>query len=207
MSGPALLAQSLRILETHGGVQLAGAYSGATARWVKQRRVIIPTSLTVAAVGLVLMIVGILLMRAGAWGLLIPIGGMLCFVGVLHAGVLAMHVHAYRNRLETESGPVVIDARGIIVRGIGPIPWHHVGPPEWRHVWTRVDIGGRSTVMPLTPEGLARINEQPGWWRMRVGPQPYLSFTIPYLLLPGVVGLSDDEVLHLFAVAHQRFAL
>ncbi|HJB63439.1 MAG TPA: hypothetical protein H9769_07025 [Candidatus Microbacterium pullistercoris] len=158
------------------------------------------------AIGLVLMIAGILLARVGAWVLLIPVGGMLCFVGVLLAGVLALHVHAYRNRLESETGPVVIDARGIVARGIGPIPWHHVGPPEWRHVWTRVDIGGRSTVMPLTPEGLARVNEQPGWWRMRVGPQPYLAFNIPSLLLPGVADLSDDEVLQLFAAAHQRFA-
>src|SRR5699024_3957271 len=109
MRGSALLAESLRLLDTHGGVQLAGAYSSATARWVRQRRTIIPVSLTVGVVGLLLVIVGILLARTGAWVLLIPLGGMLCFVGVLHAGVLAMHVHAYRTRLETESSPVVID--------------------------------------------------------------------------------------------------
>ncbi len=205
-SGPVLLAQSVRLLETHGCVRLAGAYSGATARWVKRRRAIIPVSLAVGAVGLLLIIAGILLARSGAWILLVPLGGFLCFVGVLNAGVLALHVHAYRGRLEAELGPVVIDARGIVARGVGPIPWGHLGAPEWRRVWTRMDIGGICTVMPLTPEGFARVNEQPSWWRTRIGPQPYLAFNIPYLLLPGVAGLSEEEGLQLFAAAHRRFA-
>lgn len=36
-----------------------------------------------------------------------------------------------------------------------------------------------------------------------VGPKPYLRFDVPSLLLPGIDGLTEQEVMQLFGVAYE----
>ncbi|QZY50850.1 hypothetical protein [Leucobacter tenebrionis] len=101
---------------------------------------------------------------------------------------------------------MTIDPHGVTLRGIGPLPWSWLAPPERRRVPVKNDIGGDCTLMPLTPAGHAAVNAQPGWWKHLVGPKPYLRVDIPYLLLPGIEGFTEEETLHLFRIAHERFA-
>ena len=163
--------------------------------------------LIAGGVGLLLVIVGLLVLETAAGELLIVAGGFLGAFGLLTGGLLAFALRRERDRLNAETEPVVIDEHGIVCRGIGPIPWSYVAGPERRHVSARTEIGGAGTAMPLTPEGIARVNKMPiHWQRRRLGPQPNFGLKIRFLLLPGVAGLSEDEVLLLFAAAHRRFA-
>lgn len=157
--------------------------------------------------GLLTVIAGFLPLDNGARTALIVAGGFLAAFGLLTGGLLAFALRRPGAQLKAEAEPVVIDAHGIACRGIGPIPWSYVGAPERRHVSARTEIGGPGTAMPLTPEGIARVNQMPvHGQRRRIGPQPNFGLKIRFLLLPGVAGLSEDEVLQLFAVAHRRYA-
>lgn len=114
--------------------------------------------------------------------------------------------HAWEGRRLAEYQPVVLDAAGIRLRGIGPIPWADVAPPERRRVLTKNDVGGVCAVMPLTASGHARVNATMAAWTQLVGPRPYLHLTVPHLLLPGIEGLPEEETMVLFRTAHQWFA-
>ncbi|GAA3651315.1 hypothetical protein [Microbacterium marinilacus] len=196
----------LQQLEAAGGVSVPGAPAGATARWLRRRTAMYAACVGAITVGAVALATGLLLRDDGVWALLILFGAFLGFVGLAGVGGLALASRLLRGRLRAEREPVSLDPRGVTLRGIGPIPWSHLLPPERRQVRVKNDIGGRCTVMPLTPVGHAVVNRQAGWWANRVGPKPYLRPDIPYLLLPGVEGLTEGEALQLFASAHQRFA-
>ncbi|MGO2112631.1 MAG: hypothetical protein ACTH31_13565, partial [Pseudoclavibacter sp.] len=111
----------------------------------------------------------------------------------------------WRRNVDAERIPVVLDAAGVRVRGIGPVPWHDLEPPRRHRVLTRSDVGGMLPVMPLTPPGRTRANAQPGGQALLIGPIPYLQFQVNDLVLPGISGYTEDEVLALFAAAHAMF--
>jgi len=204
--GPALsLRAVLALLETQGAVALPGALSGASARWQARRRRLVGTMLAIGAAGAVILLAGIALRAVSAWAALIPAGFLLCFAGLAGWGLAAILGQTMAARLRAERLPVAIDRRGTTLRGIGPVPWGDVAAPERVRVRVKNDIGGECTVMPLTPIGYARVNAHAATNKNLVGPKPYLRFDVPYLLLPGVEGLTEDEVLHLFRAAHERF--
>ncbi|MEH0974575.1 hypothetical protein V6U77_25925 [Micromonospora sp. CPCC 205546] len=203
---PSPLAWALQQLHVHGAVSLPGRRSDPVIRWLKRRRLFIGISLGIMGLGVLVLIAGIALRQVGVWALGIPIGAFLVFVGVVYLGVVLMTGRLMGGRVRAETQPVVIDATGIILRGIGPIPWSDVAPPERRRIPVKNDIGGLCTVMPLTEQGHARVNSQLGWWTNLVGPKPYLRWDLPYLLLPGIDGLSEDETVHLFRIARERYA-
>ncbi|MBL3686227.1 hypothetical protein D3248_04575 [Leucobacter zeae] len=202
---PTALQDALRQLEQHGAASLPGRRSDTVLRWKRRRRVLTGTMLAMGGAGVLACIVGLALREVGVWALLIPIGFLLAFAGLLSGALTVLAGRLMAGRLRAEDQPVMIDPRGIALRGIGPIPWNWVGPPERRHVRVKNDIGGACTIMPLTPEGRAAVNAQAGWWMRFVGPKPYLRFDVPYLLLPGIAGLGENETLQLFRVAHERF--
>ncbi len=192
-------------LREHGGIALRGGMSEPFRRWRGKRRGALVAALVIAGLGVVVAAAGATLRAVGAWAALIPLGALLVFVGLTMAGLLALVAGTHRFRLVAESQPVVLDQHGIRLRGIGPIPWGHVGPPEYRRIFTKNDVSGRCAVMPLTAQGHATVNEHFAPWALLVGPKPYLRPDVPYLLLPGVEGLAEDEVVRLFATAYDMF--
>jgi len=202
LSLQAVLAQ----LGAHGAVTLPGRACDPTLRWMRSVAGVRNVAIGVLALGMALMILGGVLRDVGSWALALALGGFLAFAGVVALGTALLLRALYGPRLAAEAHPVTIDRSGTVVRGIGPIPWSDVAPPERTRVRVRNDIGGDCTVMPLTALGHERVNAQPGWFRVLVGPKPYLRFSIPYLLLPGVDGLTEDETLELFRAAHWQFA-
>ncbi|RCS57688.1 hypothetical protein CIK77_15840 [Microbacterium sp. JB110] len=203
------LAQLDSVMEhirAHGGVSAAGRMADPVARWLRLRRATVAVSFGAAGLGVFALAVGIALRETGAWALLILIGGFLIVCGVIAGGAVSITTRLWNDRLRAEREPVVIDRTGIVVRGIGPIPWGWVAPPERRRIRVKNDIGGVCAVMPLTEQGSELVGRQQGWWQMRVGPRPYLRFRVPCLMLPGIEGLTEDETMQVFAFAHQRFA-
>src|SRR5690606_35032543 len=99
---------------------------------------------------------------------LVLLGGAEISLGIVFGvfGVYAMLtglgvvlVLGYRRQaryLALERQRVILDARGLTLRGVGPIPWHDVGPAEHRLVRNENSDGFvRRAVMPLTASGLA----------------------------------------------------
>lgn len=51
-----------------------------------------------------------------------------------------------------------------------------------------------------------RLAAHPPTVPLVVGPKRHLAVHVRHLLLPGIEGMSEDEVVHLFTGAHRRFA-
>lgn len=194
-----------RLRET-GHVTLPGRESAPLKRWLRGRRRLAIASGIVTGVGLVAFIVGLALHDVGSWPLAILIGAFVTFTGLVVLIVVIAGNQLMRGRIRAETQPVSITPAGVTLRGIGPIPWSDLARPERRNIVVRSDVGGRCTVMPLTHQGHARANAQPNGSTHLIGPKPYLRFDVPYLLLPGIAGLTEDETLELFRIAHQRYA-
>ena len=199
------LPEVLRQLDRHGTVSLEGRRSEPFRRWIGRQRIASVIFLVGAGAGVVAIVLGVLLRDVGAWAVLIVVGGFLVFFGLaVAAGIMAViHLHGFRT--EAEKAPVVLDPSGIWLRGIGPFFWSDVYPPEYRRVWTHNDVGGRCAVMPLTPQGHTRVNTHVTSRTLLVGPKPYLKAHVPYLLLPGIEGLSEEETMRLFQAAYERY--
>ncbi len=194
---------ALRELARRGSVTLAGAESAAFHRWERRRTTATLVLGIVGVLGVAAVVAGFLLRDVGTWGLLVVFGGFAAFLGLFSAALLLLLRPLYRRHVGPELEPVTLSAAGMTLRGIGPIPWADVFPPEMRRVTTRQPIGGILPVMPLTEAGRARAiaSHRP----LVVGPQPYLHFGIPFLRLPGIEGFSEEETLELFGRAHGTF--
>lgn len=130
---------------------------------------------------------------------------MLAAVGVLL-------VFGYRRQtryLALERRPVVLEARGLTLRGVGPIPWQDVGPAEHRMVRNENSEGYvQRAVMPLTATGLAAVNEHlTPELRARISPAtgPIWNRTHRHVYVPGVEGMGQGEVMGLLNAAHRMF--
>lgn len=152
---------------------------------------------------------------------LVLLGGAEISLGIVFGvfGVYAMLtglgvllVLGYRRQvryLALERQPVILDARGLTLRGVGPIPWHDVGPAEHRLVRNENSDGFvRRAVMPLTASGLAAVNQRLApELRPRISPAtgPIWNRTHRHVYVPGVKGMSQGEVMGLLNAAHQLF--
>lgn len=201
-----LLNSILRQLDNHGAVTLPGRPSEPLSRWLRRRRRAIRIAFGVGAAGVLLVIVGVLLRNLGIWSMLIVLGALPAVLGTLVGLILLAVGRLWADRIRSENLPVRLAASGVCLRGIGPIPWADLRGPERRWVPVKNDVGGECTVMPLTPSAQDRVSALPGHRHMRVGPKPYLNLGTPLLLLPGVEGLSEEEVVHLFHCARAKFS-
>lgn len=201
-----MLGDVMYRLRIRGEVAVPGCASAPFQRWQRRRRIALQVFLAIAGVGVVGLIAGIVLREAGAWAILIAVGAFLVLFGGAVAGILATVGSAHRYRRDAEVQPVRLDSSGIRLRGIGPIPWGDVDPPEYRRIFTKNDVGGICAVMPLTAVGRERANAAPPAQTLLIGPKPYLRFEVPVLLLPGIEGLTEAETMELFRVAHAAFA-
>lgn len=192
-------------LHAHCEVELPGAIGEGHRRW---RRKSIVAAIAFGAVGLlgVLAIVIGLAYRERVGGLVI-FGGFMALVGLPAAILMSLLPLLWRGQFKMHLHPVRISRDGIWLRGIGPVPWSDVAPPTYVRVMTKNEPGGRLAVMPFTPAGFARANHDvPTRMRPRLGPRVYLTTQFRYLLVPGVAGMTEHEVMQVLAEAHRMFA-
>lgn len=205
---PALtLPEALRRLAMDGRVELPGRRSDLTTRWLRTHRGRQLRLVPLLVIGFAAAVVGV----TAEWSIM---SGILGYTGLGLAFVVLLRMMfiqgatgrwEYYARRGAEKTPVVVDPAGIILRGVGPLPWSFVMRPERRLNAAKYDISGDSIVMPLTPAGYAYVQAQAPWWRRRVGTIPDLNHDVTVLLLPGIAGLTEVETAHLFATAHEKF--
>lgn len=200
------LSSILQCLDIHGTVTLPGQPSEPLSPWRRKRSRAIRISFAGAGAGVLLIIAGVILRDVGLWSLSLNLGGFLAVLGLLVGLILIGVGRLWRDRIGSEHLPVRLDAFGVSLRGIGPIPWVHLRAPERLYVPVKNDFGGRCTVMPLTQRAQTQVRTQPGDWQLRLGPRSYLRFDRPFLLLPGVEGLSEAEIVRLFHHAWSKYS-
>ncbi|MER7077094.1 hypothetical protein SAMN02982929_03746 [Saccharopolyspora kobensis] len=199
-------SRALQHMREHGSISLTGRASDPFLRWQKRRRISLIVFLVIGGLGVLSAVLGLLLRDVAVWALLIPVGGLFAFVGFVAAGALAVLGSAHRFRLHAETQPVVLDPRGVCLRGIGPVPWSDLEAPEYRRIFTKNDLSGMCAVMPLSAQGHARVNASHSPRTLLIGPRPYLRTDVPYLLLPGIDGFTEAETVQLFQTAHAMHA-
>src|SRR5690625_1215751 len=121
------LQQALNTLQQTIKVSLPGA----PAVWSSTQGMLWITWLLVRVVGAIggpvaLFVLGVAGTGIGCGTIFGMVTGMIMLVGV----VLVLRYGARRHKTfqSTEAQPVIIDARGLTMRGIGPIPWADFGP-------------------------------------------------------------------------------
>ncbi|WP_417216206.1 hypothetical protein [Arthrobacter sp.] len=194
-------------LQSTGAVRMPGrkaAWSRAT-RWL----------LLVLICFVCLLPVVLVVVLVATWGQFqIGVGTIMGFLGflVMLAGALTLVVWGYRRHTTSsaqELQDVTLDASGLTLRGIGPIPWQDFGPADYRMV--RSEHGSaftRRAVMPLTPSGLVMVNERtPLALRSRISPATGAFWKARHLniYVPGVEGMTEGEVMQLINTAHWMF--
>lgn len=200
--------EALAQLHRSGSVTLNGAPAG----WSRVTRVLFIVLMVLIAILIVGAVIGVIV--GGLSGVpLMPMGigavtGIGLFVGMFFL-VRAGH-RSKRRYLEIEREPVILDPRGITLRGVGPIPWAHFGPAG-RIMVPAEHSSGRilRAVMSLTPPGLEAVNHHlhPDL-RERVSPSvgTFWRHHHDYVYVPGVEGMSEGEVIQIINAAHQMFA-
>ncbi len=110
---------------------------------------------------------------------------------------------------QVELLPVVLDASGLTLRGVGPIPWWDFWPAEHRMVPAEHDSGyTRRAVMLLTPSGFHNVNVGlPEHLRSRISPAhgPFWNKRHEWIYVPGVAGLGEGEVMGLINTARAMY--
>lgn len=110
---------------------------------------------------------------------------------------------------EQQRRPIELSAAGIAVRGVGPVPWQHLMPPEVQWQRDQHDSGHkRVPVMPFTAQGLEYTQHGlPAHQRQQLSGRGTLTSPPPPVVrLPETItGLSRDEYLSLLAEAHAHF--
>lgn len=133
-------------------------------------------------------------------------------VPVMAAGLVVL-VFLFRRRhkrlMDRFRMPVSIARNGILLRGIGPIPWHGFLPPTHKLVSTRYSDGvNRRAVLPLTQSGFHNVNALPMSERTMLGaskPSFLRRGPVDHIEMPAIRGLSSPEAMQLIAEAHHVF--
>ena len=137
--------------------------------------------------------------------------GIISVYAMLFGG-MALLIKTYRRQLEfadLEREEVRLEARGMTLRGIGPIPWQDFVPA--RSMMVRAEHSGNYTlraVMPLTQPGFVNVNQRmPRQLRGRISPAvgPFWNRRHRWIYVPGVEGMSEGAVMELINTAHWMF--
>lgn len=205
MRGEMTLSAAMHQLQTTGRVQLPGeaAWSSRLLRGLTLVLVVL-----IGLVGVGALVVGLVAIATGAVEVTVAtIIGLVTVVGMM-AGLMILVLswrRSLRGYADTERSPVVLEAAGLTLRGIGPIPWWDFGPAEHRMVPAEHDSGyTRRAVMGLTQSGFHTVNVlMPEHLRPRIGPVhgPFWNRRREWLHVPGVAGLGEGEVMDLINTA------
>lgn len=203
------LQQALNALHQSGSVRL----NGAPAVWSKTLlvlfRILLGLVVLLAVGGLVGVVSVVLFVENPPWfGVIF---GYITSLGLM-IGLFCLVRHGLRRQeqfRDTERQPVVLEPRGLTLRGIGPIPWVDFGLAEKKMVPAEKDDGYTlRAVMPLSNSGMFNVNERtPPDMRDRISPPmgPFWNRHHRYIYVPGVEGLKQAEVMQLINTAHRMF--
>lgn len=138
------LSSILQFLDIHGTVTSPRRPSEPLSRWRRKRSRAIRISFAGACAGVLLIIAGVILRDVGLWSLSLILGAFLAVLGLLVGLILIGVGRLWRDRIGSEELPVRLDAFGVSLRGIGPIPWADHCAPERRYVPVKNDIGAHA---------------------------------------------------------------
>lgn len=209
MQGTVTQQWAMRELHVTGRVQLPGR----PALWSRVTRGLTLVLLLLIGVAGCAGLVGMLAAAVNGSVRITAITVMsMIMVAAMLAGMVAL-VLWWRRSLsryaEVERSPVVLEASGLTLRTIGPIPWWDFGPAEYRMVPAEHNSGyTRRAVMRLTPSGFHGVNVLlPAHLRSRVSPVhgPIWNRRHEWIYVPGVDGLSQREVMDLINAARALF--
>lgn len=153
--------------------------------------------LTLAALGgvAVLVLVGAIITREGMGVLAFPL------TFLLPIGLVVSRLGVKRRRRARH--PVVLDFQGLTVRGIGPVPWTHLGS-AYVDTWYEHGVHGgwvREWGVDLTPEGVAHARRLPQDVRQAlIGTYSRYGGNLR-IVIPGVKGLSNKQMAELINTA------
>lgn len=203
-----MMQQTMNDLHNTGYVSLPGA----PARWSNLTGVLAKVLLGLIGVVAIGGVVVVLIMVIngtfpggaalfGVFGVLVMLGGLGTLVWLWNR-----RQNSYRD---LERQPVIMEPRGLTLRGIGPIPWTDFGIAERRWVPAEQDDGWvRRSVMELTQQGFFNVNERTApEMRRRISPPigPVWNKHHRFVYVPGVEGLEQHEVMDLINAAHGLF--
>ena len=196
---------ALQQLRTTGMVRLPGSPAW-TSRLLRGLTLVLAGLIGLVAVGG--LVVGVVVIATGAVEVTAAtIVGMVMVLAML-AALMALVLWWRRslNRYaQVEHLPVVLDASGLTLRGVGPIPWWDFGPAEHRMVPSEHSDGyTRRAVMVLTRSGFHNVNVAlPEQLRSRICPAhgPFWNKRHEWIYVPGVAGLGEGEVMDLINTA------
>lgn len=203
------LQHAMETLHRTGSVRLQGAPAVWSKTLLVLFRILMGLVILLAVGGLVgIICVSIVADNPPWFGMIF---GYVTSLGMLTGLFLLIH-HGLRRQeqfRQTERHPVILEPRGLTLRGIGPIPWADFGPADKQMVPAERDEGYvLRAVMQLTASGLFNVNERtPPEMRDRLSPAmgPFWNKHHRYIYVPGVEGLKQAEVMHLINAAHQLF--
>lgn len=147
-------------------------------------------------------------------GIEVTAGTVMGFFGVyamlaVMGALIRMWYRRQKQYRAVERHAVVLEASGITLRGVGPIPWRDFGLAEHRMVRSENSSGfTRRAVMTLTASGFAGVNQGLApELRARICPAtgPFWNRTHNHIYVPGVEGMKQREVMWLINAAHQMF--
>jgi len=200
--------QAWATLQSTGHVSLPGETAGWSnaSKWLSA---VLIGLIAVLAVGFVIGLPLFFAMNGGLFpgSILGVIGGLAMLVA------LGLIVRNWRRRGKqhqvVETQPVILEATGLTLRGVGPIPWQDFGMAERRMVPAEHDSGYiLRAVMPLTASGFHNVNQLlPPELRDRISPAsgPMWNRQYSNIYVSGVSGLKTDEVMWLINSARELF--
>lgn len=198
------LQQMIAQLRAAAWLGAAGAPAEGHRRFSQRNRTALHVFGFIGTVGI--SAVGVGLVWRGSLLPVLIIGALMVLFGGGCAVVMLIVGSMWRPHLDRDLLPVHVDAQGIRMRGIGPLPWWAVHPPRRERIVTRSAPGGVMAVMPLTEPGIQLVNSGiPPEHRLAVGPFGYLQTAVRHALVPGIAGLDEDEAMALLAEAHRIF--
>lgn len=207
-------ARALHILRTTGQLHLTGAPSPGQVA-ARQLLTVLKVIVVILIVGCVVAFVGLAV--GGAIGVFSAPGEKLITFGVIAAVlgaaliVILISIRHLRRVSSVARLPVEFDARGLTLRGVGPVPWTDFEPARVRMVQSRSDGAHyRAVIMPLTPSGLNAVNGRlPGPLRDRLGEVSGGLFSgnigHRWIIAPSSVELHERDMIELINTARAEF--
>ncbi|MFF2653908.1 hypothetical protein [Streptomyces sp. NPDC058045] len=191
--------QAVHSVQTTGGVMLKGAPSSDTGALRVLTTVLIGLVLTVAVGGLVFVPIAL---TSGVRFTVASVFGIITVYALL-AALVARLVFARRGQgryAEIERLPVSLDAAGLTLRGVGPIPWGDFAPAQYDLVINKSSGNyTRRAILRLSDSGLIAVNQHlPAELRERLGPSGNIwDRRHRWIAVPGVEALHEREVMQL----------
>ena len=194
------VAQAAHAIQVAGHVQLPGAPALRTK--------VLGVLIVILMILVALLACGGVVFAAAAFmtGVRLTIAtliGLITVLGLLTVVFLCL-VSTKRRQArykQAEGLPVRLEARGLTLRGVGPIPWSDFEPARYTMVRSSSDNAyERRALMPLAPSGMTTVNQRlPHELRTLLSPRYGVlgNRHHRWIWVPGVAGISEPDVMEL----------